>query len=144
MNHFFLDTNIFVYSLDSSAPEKQHIAKELIKDGIKTGKGCISYQVVQEMFNVATKKFSQPLKHDDLLEYTRSILVPMWKVHSSVDLFESSLEVKNRWNLSVYDSLILAAAIESRCLVLYSEDFSNGQEFTLLGNRRITIKNPFL
>ena len=144
MNRYFLDTNIFIYSLDSSAPEKQRIARDLIKSGLRSGKGCISYQVVQEYCNVTSKKFKEPLRHEDILEYMRSVLIPMWKVHSSIDLFEFSMEVRARWGLSIYDSIILASAFESRSETLYTEDLSDGQEFTLPGNRGVVIKNPFV
>lgn len=143
MNRYFLDTNIFIYSLDSSAPDKQLIARDLIKNGLQSGKGCVSYQVVQEFYNVTTKKFREPLRHEDILEYIRSVLIPMWKVHSSIDLFEFSMEVRLRWGQSIYDSIILASAFESRSTVLYSEDFSNGQEFALPGKRGVIVKNPF-
>lgn len=50
---FFLDTNIFVYSFDQTATEKQRKARELIKAGLQSGGGHINFQVIQEFFNVA-------------------------------------------------------------------------------------------
>lgn len=50
-DRFFLDTNIIVYSFDSSQPGKQLIAKKLIQDALQNQSGCISYQVIQEFLN---------------------------------------------------------------------------------------------
>jgi hypothetical protein len=60
-DRFFLDANIFVYSFDARSPQKAGIARELIRRAIKTGKGVVSYQVVQEFFNVALRRFGRPM-----------------------------------------------------------------------------------
>ena len=60
---FFLDTNIFVYTFDAHAPAKAKKAGQLIRRAADTGEGIISYQVVQEFFNVAFRRFPQPLTH---------------------------------------------------------------------------------
>jgi predicted nucleic acid-binding protein len=52
---FFLDTNVFVYSFDSDAPEKARRAGGLIREALAARKGVISFQVVQEFFNVALR-----------------------------------------------------------------------------------------
>ena len=52
----FLDTNVFVYMLDDTDEVKRRRAGQLVRRSIETGKGCISFQVVQETLNVATKK----------------------------------------------------------------------------------------
>ena len=52
----FLDTNIFVYMLDETDDRKRRRAEQLVKRSIETGTGCISYQVVQETLNVATRR----------------------------------------------------------------------------------------
>jgi predicted nucleic acid-binding protein len=58
---FFLDTNIFVYSFDASSPKKAAQATKLIRKGIETRGGIVSYQVVQEFFNVALRRFAKPM-----------------------------------------------------------------------------------
>ena len=57
---FFLDTNIFVYSFDVNSPRKAAQARTLIRSAIETRGGIVSYQVVQEFFNVALRRFSKP------------------------------------------------------------------------------------
>ena len=135
---FFLDTNIFVYSFDASAPDKQLKSRELIHKGLESGLGVISYQVIQEFLNVATKKFSSPLNSDDCKIYLSTTLRPLLHVHSSLELFSNSLELKQKFSLSFYDSLIVGAAIKSSCKTLYSEDLQDGLKID-----RLQIVNPF-
>lgn len=136
---FFLDTNIFVYSFDATAPRKAQRALELIESGIASGKGIVSYQVVQEFFNVAFRKFSQPMGAGDAEQYLGTVFRPLLSVHSSQAIFLEALQLSGQHRLSWYDSLIVAAAIDSQCELLYSEDLQNGQR---LGGVQIT--NPFL
>jgi predicted nucleic acid-binding protein len=62
---FFLDTNIFVYSFVASSPKKAAQATKLIRKGIETRGGIVSYQVVQEFFNVALRHFAKPMSSVD-------------------------------------------------------------------------------
>ena len=62
---YFLDTNIFVYSFDESAIVKAKRAIHLIGEAVTTRKGIVSYQVVQEFFNVALRQFKEPMRADE-------------------------------------------------------------------------------
>ncbi|MGH9564995.1 MAG: PIN domain-containing protein [Candidatus Angelobacter sp.] len=135
---FFLDTNTFVYSFDLRAVSKMRQARDLILEGIATRQGVVSYQVVQEFFNLALRKFEQPMTVAEAEQYLTTVFRPMLSVHSSPRLIVEALRLKERHRLAWYDSLILAAALESRCTILYSEDFQHEQRF---GDLR--IKNPF-
>jgi predicted nucleic acid-binding protein len=136
---FFLDTNIFVYSFDPSAPKKAARAAELIRQAIETKAGMVSYQVVQEFFNLALRRFAQPMSGGEAEQYLATTFRPLLAVHSSHGLFAHALHLSSGHQLAWYDSLILASAIESRCSVLYSEDFQHQRRF---GDLRIV--NPFL
>lgn len=70
---FFIDTNIFVYSFDSSSPVKQKISQEMIKKALGDQEGCISSQVIQEFLNVSSKKFNPALSSEDCLKYLRHL-----------------------------------------------------------------------
>jgi predicted nucleic acid-binding protein len=135
----FLDTNIFAYSFDSSAPTKQKRARELILQGITTRKAVVSYQVVQEFFNIALRKFSHPMTVAEAEQYLHAVFQPLLAVQSSHALFSQALRLDDKHRLSWYDALIVAAAIESQCTILYSEDMHNGHRFG-----ELQIKNPFL
>ncbi|HTB93381.1 MAG TPA: PIN domain-containing protein [Candidatus Sulfotelmatobacter sp.] len=136
---FFLDTNIFVYSFDLSSPKKAAEATKLIRKGIETRGGIVSYQVVQEFYNVALRRFEKPMSTSDAEQYLTTTFRPLLAVHSSPSLYGEALRILARSRLAWYDSLIVASAIESQCDVLYSEDFQDGQQF---GN--VTISNPFV
>ena len=135
---YFLDTNIFVYSLDRTVPAKARRAATLIRDGLENGNGIVSYQVVQEFFNVAFRRFAQPMSAFAAEEYLNTIFRPLLVVHSSPALFISALQVYAQHHLSWYDSLIVAAAQEAGCSVLYSEDMQLGQRVN-----HLRIEDPF-
>ncbi len=136
---YFLDTNIFVYSFDSSETTKNKIAQNLIQNALKEQSGCISSQVIQEFLNVSSKKFSPPLTHQDCLKYLNNVLAPLCEIFTSVELYRQTIETSERWKYSFYDSMIIAAAIQTNCSILYSEDLQHDQKIESL-----TIVNPFL
>jgi predicted nucleic acid-binding protein len=135
---FFLDTNIFVYSFDTSSPKKAAQATTLIRSAIETRGGIVSFQVVQEFFNVALRRFATPMSSADAEQYLSVTFRPLLSVHSSPALYGEALRIGARFRLPWYDSLIVASAVEGECDVLYSEDFQDGQK---IGN--VTISNPF-
>jgi predicted nucleic acid-binding protein len=135
---FFLDTNIFVYSFDVNSPKKSARARKLIRGAIESRGGIVSYQVVQEFFNVALRRFSKPMTSIDAEQYLSTTFRPLLSVHSSQALYGEALRIAARFHLPWYDSLIVASAIEGQCEILYSEDFQDGQQFG-----SVRISNPF-
>ena len=135
---FFLDTNLFVYSLEPGAPAKARRSTQLIREAITTRSGIVSYQVVQEFFNVAFRRFTPPMTIVEAEQYLATIFRPLLSVHSSHALYAEALHLRSRYRLAWYDSLIVAAAIQSECRVLYSEDMQDGQKFG-----QVQIENPF-
>ena len=135
---FFLDTNIFVYTFDATAPAKAAIAIDLVKLAIKTKIGAISYQVAQEFFNVAMRRFENPMTAAEADQYLAATFRPLLAVHSSPALFSEALRLGSKFRLAWYDSLIVAAAIEAQCDKLYSEDLQHGQRI-----ESVTVANPF-
>ncbi len=138
-DRFFLDTNIFIYSFDQSAAAKARKATELIREALTTQKGVISYQVVQEFFNVALRRFSQPMQTADAEQYLSTVFRPLLGIHSSPALFAEALHLHAQSGLSWYDALIVSAAIQARCDLLFTEDLQHGQRFGTL-----QVRNPFL
>ena len=136
---FFLDTNIFVYSATNDDPGKSQTATELIRKALKTHKGVVSYQVVQEFFNLALKRFTARMSRQDCEEYLDCVFRPLLKVHSSSSLYEEALRLHAGSKLQWYEALIVGAAREAGCGILYSEDLQHGQRF---GSLRVV--NPFL
>lgn len=138
-DRFFLDTNIFVYSFDRSAASKAGQAKRLIREALTSQKGVVSYQVVQEFFNVALKRFARPMKASDAEQYLGTVFRPLLAVNSSPALYSEALRVHDQNGLSWYDALIVGSALQAGCDRLYTEDLQHGQRF---GGLRIV--NPFL
>ena len=136
---FFLDTNIFVYSFDATDRKKRERCIELIEDALTTRQGVVSTQVVQEFFNVATKKFTKPMATKDCQIYLARVFAPLCEVFTSVELYHEALNLREKSNYSFYDALILAAAVEAKCDTFFTEDLQNGQK--ILG---VTITNPFV
>jgi predicted nucleic acid-binding protein len=134
----FLDTNIFVYSFDQSAPTKAARASDLIRQAIRSRNGIVSYQVVQEFFNVAFRRFAHPMSLADAEQYLATTFRPLMAVNSSAALYVGAFRLSSSYSISWYDSLVVAAAIEGEAQLLYSEDFQHGQQF---GNLR--AENPF-
>lgn len=138
-DRYFLDTNIFVYTFDPSERRKAARAEQLIRAALTTGNGVISYQVVQEFFNLALRRFSPPMGSVDAEQYLGTVFQPLLSVHSSTALYGEALRIRANSRLSWFDSLIVGAAMQAKCDLLYTEDLQHGQKF---GELRIV--NPFL
>lgn len=134
----FLDSNILLYTLDGANPAKQGVASRLVKQAHLQGTGVISFQVVQETLQVISRKFQVAVRPEDRQIFLRNVLVPLWRIMPSPALYGRALELQERYRYSFYDGLILAAALESGCTRVLSEDLQNGQRI-----EGLTIENPF-
>ena len=86
--------------------------------------------------NVITGKLEAPSeKTRQLLDH---ILIPLWRINPTRILYQRGLDIRTRYRLGLYDSLIVAAALEAGCKTLYSEDLQHAQ-----GIEGVTITNPF-
>ncbi len=133
----FLDTNVFVYLFDETDDSKRERAERLVQRALERQTGCISFQVVQETLNVMTGKLKVP--PETARQLLNGILMPLCRVFPTQALYQNTLDLKVRYRLGFYDSLIVAAAIESGCRTLYSEDLQHGQQIS-----GVVITNPFL
>lgn len=136
----FLDTNIFVYAFLASEPRKRAKAVELIESCLDSGRGCISYQVVQEFANVARKKFATRLSAGDCKAFIDAAMQPLNRVASSTALIHTALDLQDELKHSFYDSLMIAAALQAGAETLYTEDLQHWQ----LVRGVLRIANPFL
>ena len=85
------------------------------------------------------RKFQVPLKAIDAEVYLKQIMSPICEIYPSSELYISTLLISAQTQYSFYDSLIIAAAIEANCKILYTEDMQHEQT---IGKLRIT--NPFV
>ncbi|MBM1174762.1 PIN domain-containing protein [Microvirga arabica] len=127
----FLDTNVILYLLSEDVAKADH-AEALLSQS-----GTVSVQVLNEAANVMTRKLRMDL--DEISGFLTGVRHFCDVVPLTVDTHDDALAIARRYGFSIYDSLIIAAAIAAKSEVLYSEDLQSGQQ---LGGR-LTIINPF-
>lgn len=137
---FFLDTNLFVYALLASEPLKKQRAIQLLEQALASHRGCISYQVIQEFANVATRKFAQRFSAEECQQFIDAAMQPLNRVASSTELVHTALALQTETSYSFYDCLILAGALQAGATTLYTEDLQHNQ---LVGGT-LRVVNPFL
>ena len=127
----FFDSSVLIYILSKTDP-KSRVAFELLGQG-----GMISVQVLNEFANVASKKLRLDWQRiEEILDEIREFLEP--PVPLTLSIHELGLAIARRYKYTIYDSLLIAAALESGCTTIYSEDMQDGQK---IGS--VTIRNPF-
>ncbi|PKO05019.1 MAG: VapC toxin family PIN domain ribonuclease [Chloroflexi bacterium HGW-Chloroflexi-3] len=136
---YFIDTNIFVYCFDESNTEKKVRSLTIIGEALQSGKGIISWQVVQEFLNVSTKKFVSPLKAVDAKSYLQKVLFPLCAVFPNLNIYQNTIEIQEKTGYSFYDSMIVASALSQDCSILFSEDLHNGMKI-----EDLQVINPFV
>jgi len=127
----FFDTNVLLYLLSADAARANR-AQEIIAHG-----GVISVQVLNEFAAVAVRKLAMTITETrDVLSTIRAVcgVMPL-----DIETHDLGMEVARRHHFSIYDSLIIAAAMRAGCTTLYSENFHHRQKIG-----RLTIRNPFL
>jgi predicted nucleic acid-binding protein len=124
-------------AFDSRVPEKQHRSQELMSTAGVERAGTISYQVIQEFTNVCLKS-ERPMTSGNVRRIVSELCEPLEIVHFSMGLYERALQMFERYRTGWYDALIVAAAQEAKCTVLYSEDLHHGLE---VGG--LVVTNPF-
>lgn len=138
-DRFFLDTNVLVYTFDSSAPRKQKIARSLVAHALTDRAGIISYQVTQEFLNVALRKFNPPMSSMEAQSYLRRVLMPLCEVYPDSSLYSDALSIASKTGWTFYDALIVASAATGKCPVLLTENLKSGRVI-----QSVEIRNPFL
>jgi predicted nucleic acid-binding protein len=138
MSADFLDSNIFIYTFDTTDPRKSTTARGLIDTALGLGNGHVSFQVVQETLRVITGKLRRPATPNEAQAFLQRALLPLWSVMPSAALYTRALELQARWHYSFYDSLIVAAALQAQCDRLLTEDLQDGQHI-----EGLLIENPF-
>jgi predicted nucleic acid-binding protein len=133
----FVDANVLVYAFDSSAGRKQHIAQALLATLWERNTGCLSVQVLQEFFVTVTKKVARPLPVDDAVARIRELTA--WRVFApTAEDVLAAIALHGQAKIGFWDAMIVLAASESGCEVLWTEDLNDGQSL-----RGVRIRNPF-
>lgn len=122
----FVDTNILVYAHDKDAGDKCRIAKEKLRSlWNRPLLPSISIQVLQEFYvNLIRKRVSASDAREAVMSYLE------WDVvDNDRFLLLEGMRMKEKWSLSYWDALILAAANKARARELWSEDLNPGQHY---------------
>jgi predicted nucleic acid-binding protein len=137
VDRVFVDSNVLIYAYDNQARAKRSAARKRLDELWRNGNGVVSVQVLQEFFNNATRKLKEPLDISKAREiaslYSEWVVAP-----SSVKEVLRATDIMPLYQLSFWDSLIIAAAETADAKLLLTEDMQHGQ--IIAG---IRIENPF-
>jgi len=133
-NKVFIDSSVIIYAYSNSEEAKQRIARKVVKENYTV----ISTQVLQEMSNILGRKY--------MLDYSFIKATLQECIYSSNEIYTNqqqtifkACDIAKHYKFSFYDSLIISAALESNCNILYSEDLQHNQVIYGI----LTIINPF-
>ncbi|MEJ0025377.1 MAG: PIN domain-containing protein [Rhizomicrobium sp.] len=126
----FFDSNILLYGASNQQAKAARAAALLL------GGGTVSVQVLDEFASVALRKLGRPMS--DVRKSLTAIRSVCAVVVADTATHELGLDIAERYNFSIYDSMLLAAAQKANCTTFFSEDMQHGQK---VGG--LTIQNPF-
>jgi predicted nucleic acid-binding protein len=131
----FVDTNVFIYALDEADPGKQKAARAWRTALWETRRGRTSFQVLEEFYVKVTKKW--PAVRDQARAEVKDLLA--WRpVRVDADLIDRAWRIQDRYQLSFWDALIVAAARAASCRYLLTEDLQADQNLD-----GVRVVNPF-
>ena len=127
----FFDTNVLIYAFAKN-DARTDAAEALLAAG-----GIVGVQILNEFVAVALRKLAMPW--EEILEALSAlrVLCPS-PVPLTVEIHDAALEIAGQYGYHIYDSLVIAAALQASCHTLYSEDMRDGQVI-----EGLTLRNPF-
>jgi len=132
----FVDTNVFIYAVDQADLKKQLAAQAWRAWLWETNRGRISFQVLQEFYVNAIKK--HPSARVEIRKEISDLMA--WRpIALDASIITRGWKIEDRYGISFWDSLIVAAARVSGCRYLLTEDLQRGQELD-----GVMVVNPFL
>lgn len=132
-----MDTNVLVYAHDGTAGDKGTRARELVQELWRSGEGCLSVQVLEELFVTLTRKVPRPLDADGAALIVSDFSA--WRTHAPVasDVM-AAIDIHRLAGISFWDAMIVRSAAKLACPVLYSEDLNEGQVYD-----GVSVVDPF-
>ena len=132
----FFDTNVLIYADDQAAPAKQRRALDLVAEHRLAGTGVVSLQVLQEYFVTVTRK----LHVDPRVARRKVELLAEFDVAApDVGDILAAIDLHRLHGFSFWDALVVRAAKQSGCRVVFSENMQEAREID-----GVHIVNPFL
>lgn len=127
----FLDTTVLLYLMSADAAKADRVERLL------EGGATVSVQVLNEFAVVALRKLGMTIA--EVREALESITATCTVTPLTLQVHQRGLHIAERYGFSIYDSLIVAAALDAGCSALYTEDLQDGQRI----ERVLTVRNPF-
>jgi predicted nucleic acid-binding protein len=127
----FFDTSVLLYLLSDDTTKADRI------ETLLSARGIISVQVLNEFSVIALRKLKMPLNEvREILDTIRAVCAvePI-----TVETHDRGLAVFERYRFSLYDSMLVAAALISGARTLYAEDLQHGQVI----DDQLRVTNPF-
>lgn len=133
----FIDTNLLIYMFDDDAPAKKSRAIQILRSAGNPDELVLSTQVLQEFYVAVTRKLKQPLPEEDALQVVRG-LTTLSVVQITPEMVVEAITFSRAHQASLWDSLIVRAALTAGCQRLLTEDLQSGWQ---VGTLR--VENPF-
>jgi len=133
----FVDANILVYAFDASSGAKHAVAQQLLERLWDSGGGCLSVQILREFFVTVTRKVAKPLPVDEAADRIREFATWLVFTPTPNDVL-AAIELHQQAQLNFWDAMVVEAAAELGCEILWTEHLNDGQ---LL--RAVQVRNPF-
>lgn len=131
----FVDSNVLIYAVDESHPQKHEAARLWRFELWKSRRGRISFQVLQEFYVNVDRKW--PAAREFVQAEIRNLIT--WRpVEIDAEVLEDGWSIQERYKLSFWDSLIVSAAKAASCRYLLTEDLQEWQEMD-----GVVVVNPF-
>jgi len=133
MSKIALDSNILIYNHSLDCEDQRAIARDFFNEN-----PVISSQVISEYLNVMNRNFK--IQKQELIQ-----ICSLWLEKCSVQpvilsTIRLAQNLVSKYDFQIFDGIIVAAALEADCDILYSEDMQDGQ----IIENTLKIKNPFL
>ncbi len=132
----FVDTNVFIYALDDADQAKQQAARRWRATLWESRLGRTSFQVLQEFYVKVSKQW--PAMREQARAEVRDLLA--WQpLQVNAEMMQRGWKMQDRYQLSFWDALIVAAAKVAACRYVLTEDLQPGQELD-----GVRVVSPFL
>jgi predicted nucleic acid-binding protein len=131
-NNAAVDTNILLYAHYDDELVKTKIALKIINS-----MPLISSQVISEYMNVLKRQFK--LSKEAIMDICISNFNGFPFRSTTFETIKLAKTLIKKYDFQLFDSVVIASALEANCSLLYSEDMHNG----LIIEKRLKIVNPF-
>jgi predicted nucleic acid-binding protein len=133
----FFDTNVLLYAFARKAGSPLDLRTDKAEEIMGHG-GVLSVQVLNEFSDVASRK--SKLSWEEIAELLRIVEALCGRaLPITAEIHEAAVDISKLHGFRIYDSLILAAAVQAGCTTVYTEDLQHGQVIN-----GVRIENPFL